>query len=223
MDFRNVAMSVGIFFIAICSSLVYADKTNAVDWNKYAELGDGVYRIQKDNNGIVKSFVVVGSSRISMVLGAVKGEEVARRRARLQAKAEIVKWIKEKVSTAEKSDADTVITLKGDGQQISEQGKSVELSSSQTSSLAEGIVNGTSVIFSKTITVGKEQKYVLILGWSAENVKNAKHVQQIMTSGSVLQSPKTENIAKDKPAKQKKHKRIMLPEKTVVSDEAAGS
>ncbi len=221
MNFRNVAMGIGIVLTATCSFIADADEMKVVDWNKYAEQGNGVYRVKKDNKGVVTSFVVVGSSRISTILGAIKGEEVARQRARLQAKAEIVKWINEKVSSVEKTGTDTIITLKSDGQQVSEQGKSVEFSSSQTSSFAEGIISGTSTIVSKTITIGKEQKYVLILGWSAENVKNAKQVNQIMTSGSVQQHPKTEDVVKSKPIKQKKNKKIMLPEKTVVSDDAA--
>ena len=63
--------------------------------------------------------------------------------------------------------------------------------------------------------------YVIILGWSAENVKNARQAQQIMTSGSVQQNPQIGNAVKKQPVKQKKNKKIMLPEKVIVSDDAA--
>ena len=220
MKICSVMMRACVVFVTVCSCL-NVNATEAVDWDKVAELGNGVRRIKKDDKGKVKSFVVVGTSRISTVLGAVKGEDIARRRARLQAKAEIVKWINEKISTIEKSGDDTIITLKGVGNNTSEQGKSVEYTSAQISSFAEGIVSGTSVIFSKTVTVGNEQMYVIILGWSAENVKNARQVQQTMTSGSVQQNPQVENVVKKQPVKQKKNKKIMLPEKVIVSDDAA--
>ena len=220
MKICSVMMRACVVFVTVCSCLNVNAK-EAVDWDKVAELGNGVRRIKKDDKGKVKSFVVVGTSRISTVLGAVKGEDIARRRARLQAKAEIVKWINEKISTIEKSGDDTIITLKGDGNNTSEQGKSVEYASAQISSFAEGIVSGTSEIFSKTVTVGNEQMYVIILGWSAENVKNARQVQQTMTSGSVQQNPQVENVVKKQPVKQKKNKKIMLPEKVIVSDDAA--
>ena len=220
MKICSVMMRVCVVFATACSCLNVNAK-EAVDWDKVAELGNGVSRIKKDDKGKVKSFVVVGSSRISTVLGAVKGEDIARRRARLQAKAEIVKWINEKISTIEKSGDDTIITLKGDGNNTSEQGKSVEYTSTQISSFADGIVSGTSVIFSKTVTIGNEQMYVIILGWSAENVKNARQAQQIMSSGSVQQNPQIGNAVKKQPVKQKKNKKIMLPEKVIVSDDAA--
>ena len=63
--------------------------------------------------------------------------------------------------------------------------------------------------------------YVIILGWSAENVKNARQVQQIMTSGSVQKNPRAGNVVKKQPVKQIKDKKIMLPEKVIVSDDAA--
>ena len=43
--------------------------------------GPGIHNIKKDDKGRVQSLIVVGQSRISTVLGATKGKEVARKRA----------------------------------------------------------------------------------------------------------------------------------------------
>lgn len=188
-----------------------SDTKEATDWAKVAKI-NGVQRVKTDSKGRVKSFVVTGSARISSVLGRVKGEEIAQKRAKLNAKAEIVKWLKEKISSVEKSGEETIITLTGDGEKLSEQGKSTEYTSSQVSSYAEGIIRGTSVLYSKVITVGDEQKYVIILGWSAKNNKLAKQVKNLMEDDRVSppSAPK-----KTKPGKK------LLPEEEIISDEAA--
>ena len=43
--------------------------------------GPGVHNIKKDDKGRVQSLIVVGQSRISTVLGAAKGKEIARKKA----------------------------------------------------------------------------------------------------------------------------------------------
>src|SRR5207247_5089550 len=115
-----------------------------------AQLDAGVppHTIKKDKQGRIQSVVVVGKSRISTVLGPAKGLEVARQRAELDAKAQFVKWLKESVRVQTKADDETVILLEGndkDGQR--ESGKTVEKTSQQMESIAQGLIRGLQVLY----------------------------------------------------------------------------
>ena len=72
-------------------------KTGSVEeqMDNLVKQGPGVHNIKKDDKGRVQSLVVVGQSRISTVLGAAKGKEVARKRAAQSANAVFVQWLGE--------------------------------------------------------------------------------------------------------------------------------
>ena len=76
--------------------------------------GPGIHNIKKDDKGRVQSLIVVGQSRISTVLGATKGKEVARKRAEQSAKAAFVKWLGEAVVVCENSENETTMFLQGE-------------------------------------------------------------------------------------------------------------
>ena len=225
MKMRKMMITTGIvLFITLGIPCLQAKEKVSVDWGKVAEL-PGVQRVQTDENGVVKSFVVTGASKISKVLGATKGKQIAQRRALLHAKVEIVKWLNEKLIAVEKGGEETTITISGDEEKSSEQGKSVEFSQAQISSFAEGLVKGTTPIYTEIRTVQDEQEFVIVLGWSAKNVQKANQVQKIMTTESksshAIQQKNEESNVSSTTGEKMPPKNTILPEKKIVSDEAA--
>ena len=155
-------------------------KSKGIDWGNLANLGPGVQNIKQDEKGHVKTLVVVGTSRVSTVLGLAKDKKIATQRARLNAKAELVKWLREKVSTMEQDQEETIIQLKGDGENQTEEGKSTEHMITKVESFAEGMVRG---MITLNLTVSKPEKdgsqtLSIILGWSSKNNQMAKEVRQ---------------------------------------------
>ncbi len=155
-------------------------KSQGIDWGNLVNLGPGVQNIKQDENGHVKTLVVVGTSRVSTVLGLAKGRKIATQRARLNAKAELVKWLQEKVSSMEQDQEETIIQLKGDGEKQTEEGKSTEHTITKVESFAEGMIRG---MITLNLTVSEPEKdgsqtLSIILGWSAKNNQMAKEVRQ---------------------------------------------
>ena len=214
---KKILMTTGIMLVsAFCLFEGRAAEKETVNWKKIAELGNGVHREKQDEKGNTKSFVAVGISRIRKALGEVDGEIIAQKRARLQAKAEIVKWLKGKVITYEASTGEYIISSTGNGDNVSESGKLVEKNIAKNEEYAEGIVRGTKVIYTGILRNG--QMYVIILGWSAKNVKNARQVQAMMADESPLQKAPAD---KGKSPSSKGKKSNLVPDKETISDEAA--
>ena len=143
------------------------------------KLGPGVppANIKRDSKGRVQSLVVIGQARLSTVLGAAKGKEMARKKARQSANAEFVKWLGEKVEVHESQDNEATLFLQGeegnDKEALSEAGKAVEKSSDSYKSVAEGLVRGLVVLHSD---LNAETKTcTIVCGWSLANAKAAKH------------------------------------------------
>ena len=138
--------------------------------------GPGIHNIKKDNKGRVKSLIVVGQSRISTVLGATKGKEVARKRAEQSAKAAFVQWLGDKVEVHEGQDNETTLFLQGDEgndkEALSEAGKAVEKNTDTYKSVAGGLVRGLTLLHSNLNAEDKE--YSVVYGWSLANAKSAK-------------------------------------------------
>ena len=154
-------------------------KTGSVEeqMDNLVKLGPGVHNIKKDGKGRVQSLVVVGQSRISTVLGAAKGKELARKRAEQSAKAAFVKWLGEAVVVCENAENETTLFLQGeesnDKDALSEAGKAVEKSSDTYKSVAAGLVRG--LLNCSTPTSNAEDKeYTVVYGWSLANAKSAK-------------------------------------------------
>lgn len=143
--------------------------------SKIAKLGPGVHSIKKDDRGRITTCVVVGEARISTALGKAKGLETARTRARLAAAAEFRKWLKEKVTVAEKSETETITLLEGaeegDKGVLKESGKAVEKTTARYETVAEGLVSGLQVLHVEVN--GEDKLYTIVLGWDAATAKAA--------------------------------------------------
>jgi hypothetical protein len=144
--------------------------------DKLVKEGPGIHNIKKDDKGRVQSLILVGQSRISTVLGATKGKEVARKRAEQSAKAAFIKWLGEAVVVCENSTNETTLFLQGeeskDKDALSEAGKAVEKTSDTYKSVAAGLVRGLTLLHSELNAEDKE--YSVVYGWSLANSKSAK-------------------------------------------------
>lgn len=149
-------------------------------YSELAKLPPGVLldSIRKDEKGHIASFLVVGKSRISTVLGKAKGIEIARGRANLQASAEFVKWLKQDVRVAEVLDDETIILMTGtegsDGETSNESGKTIEKTSTRMEAVSRGLVRGLVAVYSEIDADNHE--YIVIKGWKADTAEAVKKV-----------------------------------------------
>ena len=140
--------------------------------------GPGVHNIKKDGKGRVLSLVIVGQSRISTVLGAAKGKEIARKKAEQSAKAAFVKWLGEAVVVCENAENETTLFLQGeegnDKTPCPRQARRSRRTATPTSPLSAGL--GARACNCSTATLNAEDKeYTVVYGWSLANAKAAKH------------------------------------------------
>jgi hypothetical protein len=146
---------------------------------KLVNLGPGVHKVDKNDDGSVKRLVTIGQARISTALGKAKGIERARRAAALGADAEFSKWLKSKVTVAESEDSEDIILLENDGGKVpKETGKAVEKTSRKMELFSEALLRGLQVIHvdqdpdSEMLTV--------IKGWKADTAEGTKKVAALM-------------------------------------------
>jgi hypothetical protein len=185
----------GIVFVVVAVLLAFAStvsaddkdkeaKKAAIDYSKIAEAGPGVYKVVTDLAGRILSCLVVGSSRISTVLGAAKGKEIARQRAALQADVEFVKWLKAKVSVHERREDETILFLEGhednDKDALREAGKATEKTTVLFQSVAKGLVRGMQV---KHFEINaKEATLTVVKLWKARTASAVKDVEKDLKS-----------------------------------------
>ena len=180
--FQFVPATVVALSFALVVATVSADdpKAGSVEeqMDNLVKQGPGVHNIKKDSKGRVQSLVVVGQARISTVLGAAKGKEMARKKAEQSAKAQFVKWVGDSVEVHENQDNEATLFVQGDQgndkEALSEAGKAVEKSSDTYKSVSEGLVRGLQLLHSDLNAEDKE--YTVVYGWSFGNAKAAKHV-----------------------------------------------
>ena len=223
-------MRCSLICAAVVTALVGAGSTWADDkketevekaLSKIAQLG-GVHP-KKDAKGRITSCVVVGQSRISTVLGKAEGLQNARTKARQDASAEFVKWLKEKVSVHENSDKETILFTEGseenDKEALKESGKTVDKTSKKFESISQGQVRGLQVLHLEVSANGKT--YTLVFGWSAEN---AKAVEKIEKGADGKDEPKAGDPKKSdevkKPDEVRKPIDKKIEDKKVTSDDA---
>lgn len=155
------------------------------------EIGGGPFMVEKNEAGEITSAAFVGSNRISTVLGASKGKEIARTRAVLKAKGQFVKWLKEDVTVVESAEDETILVMEGsetDGNEsFSEVGKSIEPTTSKFSTFANGILRGLRTIAIDVIvdedTGDKELRVMLY--WSKEDSDAVKKLKKDLDSDEV--------------------------------------
>ena len=177
-----------------------AKEAAGYDWGKVAALGSGVQNVRLDRKGRVTSFVVVGEARISKALGIAKGKKLAAQRARLNAKAEVMKWMQERVASLEQEHDETIIQMKGDGDALTEEGKSVEHNLAKIESYADGIIRGMVTLYQAVEEADGSQMFRIVLGWSAKNSQAAAQVREAMTAPPKKGKPKKETGATPAPA-----------------------
>ena len=142
-----------------------------------ADLGSGVHRIKKDDGGRLQSCVIVGQSRISTVLGTAKGLEIARKRARMNAQAEFVRWMKTAVAAVQLMSDSSMVVLKGDGNVVNENGKAVELTSDNVSTLSAGVLRGMTIIGAHQD--GKTEMMTIVYGWTPKHAALAEEAKEV--------------------------------------------
>lgn len=169
---------------------------------RLTEMGEGVHEV-KSEGGKLKSLMIVGQDRISTVLGEAKGLQTAQKRATLKANAAFVDWMKMHVTSISSVSDETIITVAGEGQNVSEQGKASETTRQQIVTMAEGLVRGLAL-------VAKDQNpdtkmMTLIFSWSPEKAALANEAKSANNNPS--------SVAPSTPAPDSKD----IPRKTVVS------
>jgi len=170
---KNKIITGLMFSLCIFTPLsLSAQESNEEIVARLAALGDGVHEIKKNDNGTLKSLKAVGSSRISTVLGKSKGLKMARKKAMMKANAEFVSWMKSEVSSINTDSEETIVTLQGDGENTTEQAISTEMSKSEITKKAQGLVRGLTLV-AKDINADGDTMTLVYL-WSPKKAAFAK-------------------------------------------------
>jgi hypothetical protein len=175
-----------------------------------AELGPGVHKVQKDEAGRMKSCVIVGQARISTVLGNAKGLELAQKRAKLDANAQFVKWMKSSIRAVESMANETIVYLEGSDKALSESGKATEVTKDNVEIAAQGVVRGMTMIGIHQDGAGG--LFTVVFGWTPKCAALADEAQ------SANANPGTARTEVAPPAPGQANSPI--PTKTVVSEDA---
>ena len=160
--------------------------------SRMAQMGAGVHDVKKDETGALQSLKVVGQERISKALGPAKGMMLAQKRASLKANAEFVEWMEKNVTSVTTTDDQTILTVSGDGENVTEQGKSEEKTSEKITQVAQGLVKGLKL-------VGKDQDpetglLTLVYSWSVSGAALANEAKQ--ANNRPAESPTTKDQGK---------------------------
>lgn len=167
-----------LFFCIVTSTFTcaLAEESPEEAVKRMAQMGAGVHDVKKDAKGALQSLKVVGQERISKVLGQAKGVIVAQKSASMKANAEFVEWMEKNVTSVATLDNQTILTLSGDGEKVSEQGKSDEKTTEQITQVAQGLVKGLKLI-------GKDQDpetglLTLVYSWSISGAQLANEAKE---------------------------------------------
>lgn len=175
-----------------------------------ANLGPGVHKIKRDDEGALKSCVVVGQARISTALGLTKGVQTARTGARLNAEKEFVKWFKTNVRAIEYSGNQQIVMLQSDGQTLTETGKAAETSAEAIVAASSGAIRGLTVLGVEE--GGTAQTLTTVLGWTPENAAMSADAQRVNETGEIADPKSSEPVGTPIDT--------TIPSKTSVSEEA---
>ncbi len=145
---------------------------------------------------------------------------MARERAGLAARAEFVKWLKEKVSVHAKTEDEQILFLEGseenDADALKESGKAVETMSKKMESVAASLVRGMQVLH--TEESGKNKTLTLVYGWDAKTVEAIKKVRKDLSADDKDAGAKGDGPPKAGDPKPKADKKI--EDKKVTSKDA---
>lgn len=213
-------LHLGLLTIALGVSPARADEDEvAKAMSRIAALGPGVPTegIKRDNKGRITSCIVVGQARISTALGTAKGLEVARDKARLDARGRFVQWLQDKVSMYEKSEDETILFLEGseenDKDALKESGKAIEKQTKKMESIAQGLVRGLQVLHVEQS--GKDKTYTMVMGWDAKTARAAAGVREDnegTPAGKKPDAPKEGDPKRPAPDKKIEDKKTTSPD-----------
>lgn len=191
-------------------------KEEKVDYEKVAAGGPGVSNVVRDRKGRIVSVLIVGRSRISTVLGAAKGKEVAQQRASLMADAEFSKWLGSKVEVHESDKNETTLFLEGseenDKEALRESGKAVEKTSAEFKRISRSFIRGLQVVYREVS--GKKKELTLVKKWRA---KTAEAIEKIGKDGDKKDGARKDGAKKDG-GKRKKDDKVIEDEKTTIKE-----
>lgn len=176
-----------------------------------ADLGKGVHKVKKTEDGHFRSCVVVGQARISTVLGPAKGMMTAQRNAKLDAESAFVAWLKSHTKSIEQSGDKTEFVLKGDEEGHSETASSTETNSSLVQTSAEGAIRGLSLI-------GKEvsgEILTLVYAWKPDYAEITREVAAEMNK-----EPENTAQSDPPPAPPVQIQNTVIQSTVIVSEEA---
>ena len=222
--FYPISMAIlGLFALAQCGAADEQTSKTAKDpiyYSKIAEAGPGVYMPKFDKAGRIESVLVVGTSRISTVLGATKGKQVARQSASIQADAEFTKWLKQKVSVHETRADETVLFMEGseenDKEALREAGKAVEKTGAKYETRAKGLLRGMQI--KHVEQNGKEKTLTVVKVWRAKTANAVKDVEKdLKTPAGKEGSKEGSKKGADEGSKKKIDKKIE-DKKTTIDD-----
>jgi hypothetical protein len=185
------------------------------------EFGTGVYMVEKSKAGEITSAAFVGAHRISTVLGVSKGKENARTRAMAKAKGQFVQWLKEEVTVVVNVGDETIFVLEGaeaDIDSFSETGKSIETTSSEFSTFANGTVRGLQTIGFEVYVDDEtgEKEYRVMLYWAKENSDAVKKLKKDLDSDEVPSSAPAIETRKAPASETRKLNKTVKPKKVII-------
>lgn len=204
-----------------------APQNKTKSFEDYAKMGNGVYNIKTNEKGEITSLIVVGTARVSTVLGATKGKDLARRKASLVCDSEFAKWCKTNLEITETSEDEEIIVMKGsendDDETLEEEGKSTEVMQRKISSYAKQTLRGMQVLYSQLDADSKE--FVIVKGLNMKRVDEVKKVAQALNNDNVDEPEEVKTAPKttdeDAPAEpEKKSRKGTLKSETHVSPDA---
>jgi hypothetical protein len=178
------------------------EKQAQPEYEKVAAGGPGVSSVLCDEQGRIRSLLVVGRSRISSVLGASKCKEVALQRASLQADVEFIKWLGSKVEVHESASKETTLFLEGsqdnDSTALRESGKAIEKTSAEHKRISAGFVRGLQTVYRHVD--GAKKELTLAKKWSASRARAIELIDPSNAKSRPASKPADKRIEDEKVA-----------------------
>jgi hypothetical protein len=214
---QKAAVAVGICLSVFAGGLygqqsVPEAKDTSAAVRQLADLGPGVHKVQKDAAGHMKACVVVGQNRISTVLGNAKGLELAQKRAKLNANAEFIKWMKSNIKAVESMTNESIVYLEGSDKALRESGKATEVTKDNVELVSQGVVRGMTLI--GVHQDGAKGVFTVVFGWTPKHAVLAEETQSANVNPGSAETSVVPSEPGQAPAP--------IPTKTVVSDDADG-
>ena len=207
----KIKNSLQLFFFIVTSTFTcaLAEESPEEAVKRMAQMGPGVHDVRKDATGALQSLKVVGQERIPKALGPAKGIMFAQKRASMRADAEFVEWMKKNINSVSSSGDETIVTLSGDGENLSEGAKNDGKDTAQITREAQGLVKGLKL-------VGKDQDpdtglLTLVYSWSPSGAQLANEAKQANNRPTEPSAKPTQEES-GKPSQEIQKKTVVSPD-----------